>query len=144
MSANWKKNVQKHENVMRAQIDIHSSMWQTQLNWNTVKSVRAHTFCIPLEFRCGTNDDDTRAAFDKSFTCLTCSFVLQSVLAVAEVEVVVTVRFGPIVSSHSSTMSAVEAIRFGLDWLYKTHDDAGCNINSSIWVDVFACDDRFE
>lgn len=70
--------------------------------------MRAHTFCIPLEFRCGTDDDDTRAVFDESFTWLTCSLVVQSVMAVV-------MRFGAFVSSHSSAMCAVEVSRFGLD-----------------------------
>lgn len=84
----------------------------------------ARSFCIPLEFR-----------------WFTCSFVVQSASA-AVVMVLVLVD----ASQSNDTMCAshaVEVLRFGLVWLYETYDAFGCNINSSILVEVLACDDKF-
>lgn len=116
------------------------------LNYNTVQWVSARTFCIPLESRCGTDDGDARGGWDEVFTWVTRSFVVQSVVMMV---VVVVVRFGPIVfssvaceSSHSS--NAVEVLRFESEWSCETYDDFDANINSSILLDVFVCDDKFE
>lgn len=108
----------------------------------TGKSVRARahisTMCL-CKSAVTQTPTCVRGEFDETFTWFTCSFAVHAVVSV--------VRFGPIVSwaerisSHSLNIcasNAVEGLRYGFKRLVATYD---CNIDSSIFVEVFACDD---